>query len=109
MVLALHAKHLQQVNIGRACEHQSVNDGVAREEVVGEQWVSSRYVAVDVVVVNAVAVCVILPVLGCAHLVVKTPRRLVVGLDGRLHGQRTEQYIRQVAVETLYVLVGIGD
>ena len=109
MVLALHAQHIQQIDIGRGCSYKTVNNGVAGEEVVGQQRVRSRDVAVNGIIVNTVSISVITVVAGRAHLVVKHPCRWVVGLDGGLYGECAQQKVRQVSIQTLYILVGVRD
>ena len=63
----------------------------------------------NVIIINTITISVVLPVVGSAHFVVQTPCRLVVGLDGGLHGQSTQQHVGQIAVEALDILIGVRD
>ncbi len=41
MVLALDAYHSQEVYISRSCTYEAVNQGIALQQVVNQQWVRS--------------------------------------------------------------------
>ena len=41
MVLALHTNHLEQVEVGRTCGNNTVNDGITGQHIVHQQWVGS--------------------------------------------------------------------
>jgi len=41
MVLALDTYHAQQIYVGRSGTYEAVNQGVALQEVINQQWVRS--------------------------------------------------------------------
>ena len=108
VVLAFNAQHLEQVNVGRTGGHHAVYDGVTRDSVVHQQGVRGRNVAVDGIVVNAIAVCIVVIARGRTYHVVEHPGVLVVSLDGGLHEQCSAQHVGNVAIQALHIFAGIG-
>ena len=73
MVLALDAYHTQQVNISRSGTYEAVNQGVALQEVINQQWVRSRNISVDAVIVNTITIGIVAISIGCTHLTIENP------------------------------------
>ena len=73
MVLALDAYHTQQVNISRSGTYEAVNQGVALQEVINQQWVRSRDITMYAVIVNTITVCIVAITVGCTYLVIENP------------------------------------
>ena len=109
MVLARNTEYLEDINVGRECTGKAVNQRVARNHIIDKQRVGSRDVTMDIVVVHTISVSVIFIGACSTQLVVQTPSRLIVSLDGWLHEQCTTKYICHVTVETLDILRGVGD
>ena len=62
------------------------------------------------IIINAVAVCVIVPVVGSTYLVIQYPCRLVIGLDSRLHCQCTTEHVPSChTIQTLDVRLVVTD
>ena len=107
MIFAIDANHLEEIHIGRSGSHEAVHAGVALQQVIYQQRVGSGDVTMHGVVVNAIAVSVIIVVVGDSYQVVKYPCRRVVCLDGGLHQQGAAQHVGYVAIQTLNVFGSI--
>ena len=109
MVLALEAHHIKKVDIGRSCTNKTVNDGLAGQQVVDQQRVHSRDVAVNGIIVNTIAECIVMPAACRTHHIIKNPRGTVICLDRRLHVQYTAKHVTQVSIEALNIRVVVSD
>ena len=61
----------------------------------------------DIIIINTIAIGIVFVILGSRHYVVQIPCAFIICLDGRLHQQCTTQHVGHVAIETLYILIGI--
>ena len=104
VILALDAKHCQEVNVSRTRTNNAINNRITGQQVIDEQGVRSRDIAMHSVVINAVAVGIIIETAGRTNLIIEDPSRVVICLDGGLHQQRTTKHIGHITIEALYVL-----
>ena len=107
VVLAVDAKHLEDVYICRTCSHEAIHAGVALQQVINQQRIGSGDVTMHGIVVYAIAVSIIIEVVGDSHQVIKYPCRRIVCLDGGLHQQGATQHVGYVAIQTLNVFGSI--
>ena len=107
VVLKVKTHHLKEVYVGRCCTYEAVYHGVALQQGVDKQRVGCRDIAVYAVIVYTITIGIVVIVVGCAHLVVEHPCRLVVSLDCRLHKQCASQHVVQSAIQTLKICVGV--
>ena len=73
MVLALDTYHAQQIYVGRSGTYEAVNQGVALQEVINQQWVGCRDVTMYAIIVNTITVCIVAITVGCTYLVIENP------------------------------------
>ena len=73
VVLALDAKHAKEVNVGRAGAHDAIDDRITSQQVVDEQWVRSRDIAMYGVIINAVAVGIVIETACRTNLIIENP------------------------------------
>ena len=104
MVLALDTYHTQQVNISRSGTYEAVNQCIALQHIVNQQWVRSRDITMYAIIVNTITVSIVAITVGCTHLVIENPCRVIVSLDGRLHQKCTTEHVGYITVKTLDIL-----
>ena len=71
MVLALDTYHTQQIYVGRSGTYEAVNQGVALQEVIIQQWVGFRDITMYSVIVNTITLCILAITVGSTYLVIE--------------------------------------
>ena len=107
MIFVINSNHLEDIHIGRSGSHEAIHAGVALQQVIYQQRVGSGDITMHGIVVYAIAVSVIIKVVGDSHQVIKYPCRRIICLNGGLHHQGAAQHIGYVAIQTLNVFGSI--